>query len=115
MHVFLDSLHLFPSIMLHRQKVSYLTILLSTSRFAVKSMLFCIGLYCDWQKKKMGLLSPMITSEILWMNEQIGNDWFTAGTSLHVYEPRCEKTGLRGFRPGPTQTGLYSHRRWLEA
>ena len=30
-------------------------------------------------------------------------------------EPRCEKAGLRGFRPGPTQTGLYSHRRWLEA
>ena len=27
------------------------------------------------------------------------------------FEPRCEKTGLRGFRPGPTQTGLYSHRR----
>ena len=23
-----------------------------------------------------------------------------------LYEPRCEKTGLRGFRPGPTQTGL---------
>ena len=31
------------------------------------------------------------------------------------YEPRSEKTGLRGFRPGPTQTGLYSHRKWLEA
>ena len=30
------------------------------------------------------------------------------------YEPRCENTGLQGFRPGPTQTGLYSHRRWLE-
>ena len=30
-------------------------------------------------------------------------------------EPRYEKTGLRGLRPGPTQTGLYSHRRWLEA
>ena len=30
-------------------------------------------------------------------------------------EPRCEKTSLRGFRPGPTQTGLYKHRRWLEA
>ena len=29
-------------------------------------------------------------------------------------QPRCEKTGLRGFRPDPTQTGLYSHRRWLE-
>ena len=32
-----------------------------------------------------------------------------------LYEPRCEKTGLRGLRPGPTQTWLYSHRRWLEA
>ena len=30
-------------------------------------------------------------------------------------EPRSEKTGLRGFRPGLTQTGLYSHRRWPEA
>ena len=26
-----------------------------------------------------------------------------------------KKTGLRGFRPGPTQTGMYSYRRWLEA
>ena len=32
-----------------------------------------------------------------------------------VYEARYEKTGLRGFRPGPTQTGLCSHRRCLEA
>ena len=24
-----------------------------------------------------------------------------------IFEPGCEKTGLRGFRPGPTQTGLY--------
>ena len=31
-----------------------------------------------------------------------------------LYEPRCEKTGLQSFRQGPTQTGLYSHRRWLE-
>ena len=31
------------------------------------------------------------------------------------YQPRCEKTGLRGFLPGPTQTGLYRHRRLLEA
>ena len=30
------------------------------------------------------------------------------------YEPRCEKTGSRGFRPGPTQTRLYGNRRWLE-
>ena len=26
-----------------------------------------------------------------------------------IFEPRCEKTGLPGFRPGLTQTGLYSH------
>ena len=32
-----------------------------------------------------------------------------------IYEPRSEKTGLRGFRPGPTKTELCSHRRWLEA
>ena len=32
-------------------------------------------------------------------------------TCYEPYEPRSEKTGLRGFRPGPTQTGLYSHRR----
>ena len=31
------------------------------------------------------------------------------------YEPRCEKTGLRGFQPGSTQTGLCSHTRWLGA
>ena len=31
------------------------------------------------------------------------------------YEPRREQIGLRGFRPGPTKTGQYSHRRWLEA
>ena len=30
-------------------------------------------------------------------------------------EPRCEKTGLRGFRLGAPQTGLYSHRRRLDA
>ena len=35
--------------------------------------------------------------------------------SSTTYEPPCEKTGLRGFRPGPTQTGLYSYRGWLEA
>ena len=34
---------------------------------------------------------------------------------LPVFEPRCEKTGLRVFRPSPTQTELYSHRRWLKA
>ena len=31
-----------------------------------------------------------------------------------ISEPR-EKIGLRGFRPGPTLTGLYNRIRWLEA
>ena len=35
--------------------------------------------------------------------------------SFGTYEPCCKKTGLRGFWPGPTQTGLYKHRKWLEA
>ena len=30
-------------------------------------------------------------------------------------EPRRENTGFHGFRPGLTQTGLYTFRRWLEA
>ena len=46
---------------------------------------------------------------------------FASGPSKHpmlsqtMYEPRREKTGLRGFRPGPTQTGLYKLRKELEA
>ena len=38
----------------------------------------------------------------------------TRSKTTDTYEPRCEETGLRGFRPGPTQTRLYNHTRWLE-
>ena len=31
------------------------------------------------------------------------------------YEPRRQKTGLRRFRPGPTQIRLRRLRKWLEA
>ena len=31
-------------------------------------------------------------------------------TAAELNEPRSEKTGLPGFRPGSTQTRLYSHR-----
>ena len=37
----------------------------------------------------------------------------TQGVPQMVNETCREKTCLRGFRPGPTQTKLYSHRRWL--
>ena len=46
------------------------------------------------------------------------NTIMSSGSLVYMsinFEPRFEKTGLRGFRPGLTQTGLYSHRRWLEA
>ena len=33
--------------------------------------------------------------------------------SPEPYELRREKACLRGFRPGLTQTELYSHRKWL--
>ena len=36
------------------------------------------------------------------------------GNYCTLNEPRCEKAGLRGFRPGPTTIGLYSHRIWLD-
>ena len=42
-------------------------------------------------------------------------DRFSHNEAHIIYEPHCEKTCLRGFPPGPTQTGLGSHRRWLEA
>ena len=41
---------------------------------------------------------------------RLGGSLPALAASLSIYEPRCEKTGLRGFRPGPTQTRLYSHR-----
>ena len=45
------------------------------------------------------------------MNSQTSS--FT-GSFETTFEPRRKKTGLRGFRPGPTQIGLYSHRSRLD-
>ena len=41
--------------------------------------------------------------------------FFVIGFSDVINEPVREKTNNLGFRPGLTQTGLYNHRRWLEA
>ena len=60
---------------------------------------------CDSQ------LSPATMQEYAKNVKQEGYDTHGYG----IYEPRSEKTGLRGFRPGPTQTGLYSHRICLDA
>ena len=39
----------------------------------------------------------------------------TTDKNKGLFEPRREKTGLRNFRPGLTQTGLCSYRSRLEA
>ena len=36
-------------------------------------------------------------------------------TYAKINEPVHEKTNNLGIRPGPTETGLYRHRRWLVA
>ena len=47
------------------------------------------------------------------MSELVGNheDRFAGDETLRtvIFEPRCKKSGLRGFRLGPTQTGLRNH------
>ena len=59
------------------------------------------------------------TDQPVWMSSRFAPLFFAYGKKQvfsHLsFEPRCEKTCLRCFRPGPTQTGLYSHRKWLEA
>ena len=48
-------------------------------------------------------------------HSQKGAVWVYLTLSSKWNEPRRQKTGLRGFRPGPTQTGLRSLRKCLEA
>ena len=53
---------------------------------------------------------------VLFVIHGIGKWPIIVGVNVRkIIEPRREKTGLRGFRPGPTQTGLYSLRSRLEA
>ena len=47
--------------------------------------------------------------------KEAGKNEETGEKQTGTYEPQREKTGLQGFRPGLTQTGHCSHRRWLEA
>ena len=68
-------------------------------------------------KKKITALSDLIIN-VLKLSPTFGLsrtdevEYRNASRALKlVYEPRSEKTGLRGFRPGPTQTRLYSHTR----
>ena len=57
-------------------------------------------------KKSFITLGPDLKTKIL-------ND--SMFISSITFEPVHEKTNNLGFQPGPTQTSLYSHRRWSEA
>ena len=44
-------------------------------------------------------------------SDEEGEEEEDVSTTTRIVEPCHEKTCLRDVRPGPTQTGLYSHRR----
>ena len=64
----------------------------STIRVVIASSQFGLQTDTNVQKIQVYLLKPL-------------------ANPVGRFEPRCEKTGLRCFRPGPTQTGLNSHRK----
>ena len=65
------------------------------------------GLYVDRTKQFEEVV------KVCWALAVLFGIGFTQVRKTH--EPVREKTNNLGFRPGLTQTGLYSHRRWLEA
>ena len=84
------------------------------------NMLHLVAMHLIWYAYKCPVLKKIYSAK----HTKIGN-WPISYKAYHkktcflfmwtTNEPRCEKTGLRGFRPGPTQTGLHNHTRWLEA
>ena len=96
------------------------------------------GLQGEWLNHYATEASPLIMSRLIWIYsvckfscccvwQKVDPDqslmyFYTVCISnysndkviLFKHEPRHEKTCLLGFPPGPTQTGLYSHERWLE-
>ena len=61
-------------------------------------------LTADWQRAR----EDLELKENEWRDEE-------QVSILEIIVSLLEKTCLQGFRAGPTQTGLYSRRRWLEA
>ena len=78
--------------------------------------MFFFLLFIPYFDRKMTCKNT-ITTKSIWidMSGRIKDQFDQGLHCLLTYEPRCEKTGLRGLRPGPTQTRLYCDRRWLEA
>ena len=71
--------------------------------FLYFSSFFCLS---NWQRLKFASIKLF----------QLTSDGYGQGyvsfahSLLYLHEPRHEKTCLRGFRPGKTQTGLLSYR-----
>ena len=94
-------------------------------------MVWADGMECLWHRDQRSIVYPMLIfylpvsksvkkaarqSNVLFcLTVNNVNNCLLKQSSFAGIGPRCEKTGLRGFRPGPTQTSLYSYRRWLEA
>ena len=57
--------------------------------------------------------NPFLLNTATACYKDVGYDFYLKkinSVTVLQYEPRREKTGLRGLRPGATQTGLYSHK-----
>ena len=74
-----------------------------------------------WPFKIISLLLSQVSHKVVLpthLQVELGQARTHIGETINLlrvlYEPRCEKTGLRGF-PDLTQTGLYNHTKWLEA
>ena len=78
--------------------ISHDTVLSKNNQFFLITAKFIT--YHDSKIRKMQIKVTMLSSHLV---------------ATKQYEPHSEKTGFRGFRPSPTQTGLDSHRRWLDA
>ena len=69
----------------------------------------------DKEKKRSNPVISFLRSQRLKSKALFGVSYYSVSPHILLFEPRCEKTGLRGFRPGATQTRLYKHTRWIGA
>ena len=74
---------------------------------------------CEFRIKFLFLTGVIIFLQTRFANRFCCNPTYSYLQLFSLYiikiEPRREKTCLRGFRPGATQIGLYSHRSRLDA
>ena len=70
-------------------------------------VIFCCQTWCVFVSAFGGSLGRLIASTDASLTKEM--------ETLTTEAQSCQSTGLRGFRPGPTQTRLCSHRRWLGA